>query len=136
MMSQTVQSAADLVVKHFLEEWGNTSLAVLEGEAGASPGTEWCRLTIRQSIAGRGTMGKPGSRRFERNAIAIVQLFVPDNEGTKTLNSRIQKVLDIFEGQTLPGGVWFGQVVTQERGSEGKWLAANVEASFTYEERK
>lgn len=136
MNSLTVDQANDLVARRFLEVWNNRSLVALEGEAGGSPEQEWVRLTLRQTVANQGTMGKPGSRRFMRQGLAIVQLFVPDNQGTQLLSQRVQGVLDAFEGVTLPGGVWFGQVVTQERGTEGKWLAANVEASFNYEERK
>lgn len=135
--SNTLDEAADLVVKHFLAGWGATSTVLLEGETEPAPGTEWCRATIRHRFAGQETLGKRGSRRYERRAAFIVQLFVPENRGSKLLSQRMQQCLTLFEGERITGSsIHFGDVRPEERGQDRKWLAANVEVEFTYTERK
>lgn len=138
--SNTTPEAEDLVVKYFLADWGNTSPVFLEGENSKEPedgSIEWCRLTIRHMNAGQETLGGQGERKFNRDALAIVQLFMPENQGKRLLSTRMQTVLTIFEGKRILGSsVRFNTVRPQERGQDKKWLSANVEAEFSYTERK
>lgn len=138
--SNTTPEAEDLVVKHFLAGWGNTSLVFLEGENSKEPddgSIEWCRFTIRHLNAGQETLGQPGNRKFNRDAVAHVQLFMPENQGKRPLSSRMQLALNIFEGvRILNSSIRFNTVRPQERGQDKKWLSADVEAEFSYTERK
>ena len=47
-----------------------------------------------------------------------------------------QIVLDAFEGQSSPGGVWFRNATPQERGQDGVWTRTDVVIEFTYDESK
>lgn len=135
--SNTLDEASHLLVKHFLDGWGSTSLALLEGENEPAPGSEWCRVTIRHRAAGQETLGNKGSRRFERKGAVIVQLFVPENKGSDALSKQMQACMNLFEGERITGSsIHFGDVLPHERGQDRKWLAANIEAEFTYTERK
>jgi len=135
--SNTIDEAADLVVKHFLTGWGATSVVLLEGETEPSPDVEWCRASIRHRGAGQETLGQRGSRKFERRAALFIQIFIPEGTGTKTLSQRMQQCMTLFEGERITGStVHFNDVRPEERGQDKKWLAATVEVEFTYVERK
>jgi hypothetical protein len=42
--------------------------------------------------------------------------------------------MDVFQGKSTPGGVWFRDVRLLETDAEGHWSQVNVVADFTYDE--
>lgn len=98
----------------------------------------WFRVTVRHTNGEQTTLQEPGSRRFSREGLVTVQIFVPAGARGLTLADRLGKMAtDAFEGRQADG-VWFRNVRLNEVGNDekGAWYQANVIAEFYYEQTK
>lgn len=98
-------------------------------------GQPWVRLTVRNIQAVQRTLGRPGNRRFQRDAMMLAQVFVPGDTGTKESDSLTEALRGIFEGVSFDG-LDFRAVSTREVGVDNGWHSTLVEGPFDYEETK
>lgn len=97
----------------------------------------WARVAIRHVDARQTSLGEAGGRKFSRDGLVSVQLFVPKSQRGFTLLQKLGKVVvDALEGRHA-GGVWVRQAVFREGGqADSHWQQANVAATFTYDVTK
>lgn len=132
----TLNQAREAVYSRFVTEWDDETDFVLGNEEFDTEGVnEYVRLSVRQTASRQTSMGQAGNRRFERRAIAFVQVFTTGSD--QRLDTLLQQAKDIFEGVSLAGStVSFLEVLARETGQDGKHNGGLVEARFRYEEVK
>lgn len=96
----------------------------------------WAKITVQHNGGGQGTLGGKGGRCFDRFGVVTVQVFTPLGTGLSIGDNVYKIVVDAYEGQTTPGGVWFRNVAVNEIGPEGEWFQTNITSDFEYEEQK
>lgn len=142
----TPEGAAEAVVTAFLEAWdpdlGEATPAppvtayTLDNTVFEAPeNAPWARMVVRHLDQVQDTLGSIGNRKFRSSAIAVVQVYVPVNAGSRSVLQLAQQARSIFLGRSLAGGLDFvGGVPVRETGVDGKWFGAVVEAPFNYDE--
>ena len=133
----TRNEAREAIYQAFIDDWGTTTPYWFDNEvADTEEVAEWCRLTVRHSLASQETLGINGNRKFDRAGRVIIQIFVKLGAATTRLDELSTKVIEIFEGKTI-GGILFTAVTVREIGEDNqKWFNVNVEAPFNYTEIK
>lgn len=91
---------------------------------------------IRHAAGGRPTLGGKGHRSFLRIGTLIASVFIPVGKGLSESYALVKTVVDAYEGETSPNGVWFREVRMQEIGRDGEFYRTNVLAEFEYHEIK
>ena len=140
-MTGTLNQANIDILTLFKTAWDTTGfIALYENVAGEPPATPspWARITLRHSGGGQGSLsGALGTKRWDRNGVLIVQVFVPNGEGLSQAYSLAKIVLDAYEGVSSPlRGVWFRNARINEVGPDGEWFQVNALIDFTYDEIK
>ena len=93
----------------------------------------WFRVNVKHSDGDQVSLGEAGTRKFSRDGIVTVQIFIPAGARGLALADRLGKMtVDAFEGKAA-AGVWFRRVKLVEVGPDGPWFQYNVTAAFTYE---
>lgn len=146
----TIREAREAIYKRFVEEWvsGSDPLTpyALDNErfdppAGADGrGAPWARCSVRNIDSGQHTLGRPGNRKFQRIALARVEIFVPPGSGRWDTDTYLMTAMSLFEGRPSPAGtnIEFYEVLPEEIGliEDGRWDLSTVSARFDYEEIK
>ena len=134
----TLVSARELATELFDSLWNDRTPVVYGNDnAGHDKGlVAWVRMTVSHApVGGQETLGPVGQRRFQRNAIAQVEIRSPVNQGKAAADALTHAARGIFEGKTYQG-LYFGDAQARELGQDGRWDVTLVEAEFFYEERK
>lgn len=138
----TVTQAKASIHKRFITQWGTRTPYTFEGEPfdptdkeQVPEGSAWTRLAVRHSAANQDTMGQAGNRKFRRFGFVVVEIFVPKDTGTLSLDQYTDAVKDCFEAIRFEGIV-FEAMDHRERGVSGPWLSVVAEIRFSYEEVK
>lgn len=95
----------------------------------------WLRLNLRHAAGYQAGFGG-GTRRYRRNGVALLQIFVPEGEGPSEAMQLGDDAMGLFKGRVLSGGLRFGPVSLREIGVEDGWFQVNVAADFTFDEVK
>lgn len=135
----TLNEAREIVFQRFVQFWTPTGVPyVLQNEDFESePVNEYARVIVLNLTAGQNTLGSKGCRRFERQAQAIVSVFVKGGTGTGRADELTVIVQNAFEGFTsTPESVTFDDVVVNEIGPDGNLYQYNVVGNFRYYETK
>ena len=97
----------------------------------------WARVVLRHTGSNQASLsGEVGTRRFQRNGLLTIQIFVPPGKGLAEAVDIPKIIQDAYEGQTTAGGAWFRDVTINEIGSDGNFYQTNVIALFEYDEIK
>lgn len=100
----------------------------------------WARWTVDYATGGQRTMGKTGSRKFERNGMVYITVLTPLGEGLASARDAAEIAINAYEGKRTPGDVWFRNVRIdseghgQGTGKNKSWWTTVVVAEFTYEQ--
>jgi hypothetical protein len=149
-MSQTAQEAVDEILERFNSVWNSTGHPVVWQDVPIEPElqkmidgadgveiTPYARVTVRSNRRRQVTMGQQGARKFEGNGVLFVEIFTPTGDGLVNTRELAGLVSDAFETPNLSSfHTWYGEVRTQENGSEGLWSRITVTAEWTYEQIK
>lgn len=93
----------------------------------------WARMVTRINAATQSTLGRPGSRKFDRFGSVLVQVFTPVGDGTRDSTELVQLVVDGFEGARISGStICFNDVIPRAVGPTDKWYQVTIEAEFRY----
>lgn len=137
----TLVNARETLYQRFVTAWGATSAFTFDNEDFTPPvDTPWVRFSVRHvgsTLELIGGTGAGGFNTYQRIGFALIQVFVPVNDGLREADTLAQAARAIFEGTTLSGNtIRFNNVVIREIGPDGAWYQINVEAAFQYDERK
>lgn len=113
---------------------------ILHPDASTAPGTSrnpdpFLRVEILHLGGGQVSLSQPRAL-YSRRGLIRVEIRAPQGVGMSTLDEIAQIVLDAYEGQSSPGGVWFRNAQVREMGADGIWTRSDVLIDFTYNERK
>lgn len=125
------------IQSQFLQEFNGEFPIELDNQKGGTPpdNSDWVRLSVRFRTGMRATLGARGNRKFTRSGVATVQVFVPIETATDTIDELSQRILDHFDGETL-GQLWFTECDIRSVGPSGKWFQTNVILPFNFEDIK
>ena len=144
----TLAAARDDIMGAVQTQWdaGSTAgeLLLYEDRAGARPSANvagavqlWGFVQVRHISSERVTLaGTAGSRRFRRDGLLTLQLFIPQGDGLVLMDAIGQEFLNALEGKTTTNGVSLRNVRVVEVGEDGPWFQANVLANYDYDEVK
>lgn len=155
----TINEAREALYAHFLANWNELVIVLLEAwglelpgltgqplvpyalgdETMTPPNGPWVRLTVRHGPTSQETLGTCGNRNFERTGRVFVQGFHVPGGDERTLDLVMEAARQVFEGRTIqPLGIRFNAVEVSELGviEGGRWQAALAEAPFDYTTRK
>lgn len=95
----------------------------------------WVCIDVQHTGGGQTSLAKPKAR-YTRMGLLRVRVYTPRGDGMSTGDEIAQIVLDAYEGQSSPGGVWFRNAQLRESGSDGIWTRTDVLVDFQYSEQK
>lgn len=98
-----------------------------DNEAGASSGS-FVRVTFLPTVSAQATMGP--TRRWVRRGYIVVQLFAPVDQGSATLDSYVESVRAILEGQSIAAGVAVDEGSAERKPDDGTWAQMNVRLAY------
>ena len=114
---------------------------VLEDDAtGAAvdpPPGEWARFIVLSigprpgSVSAQVNIGGPGNRKFERGALATIQVYTRKDGGSDRGDELARIALEIFEAKAVDG-LKFEAGIIREKGTDGNWRVMHVEIPFFY----
>ncbi|MEE8518138.1 MAG: hypothetical protein V3S98_03320 [Dehalococcoidia bacterium] len=94
--------------------------------------TPWARFTVRHTPGDHVL----GNTRFTRRGIVVAQLFTPLGEGLPQASDQAKIVVNSFDGEATPNGIWFNSVGLTDVGPGDSWRQENISAFFAYDEVK
>lgn len=133
----STQTARETIYQAFVDGWGATPAYTFANEHFEPPAdASWVRLTVLHQTASQETLGEVGFRRFRRQGIISLQIFVPINDGLRDIDALMQTARAIFEGRTLTGPIWCTDANAFEAGPSDGWYQFNIDIDFAYEETR
>lgn len=141
MTDQTITTAADVLLVHWLANKSDTHSTALEGEDFTpTRGEPHYKLKITEPDSNQETQGPIGSRRFWRDGLLALRIFSPkrvanSDQGARPVNELARLARDVFEGKTI-SGCHFHAVEVHTLPEDGEWLVRLVKAEFNYQEIK
>jgi len=138
----TPNEAKEAIYSRFITEWGSETAYVFGNEEFTPPeatgasAASWVRLLVRE-IPGGGqeTLGKKGSRKYERIGQIILMIYALPDRGEQRADELARIFRDAFEGEKFSGVYCFNcQVI--ESGNEGLWYRVNAFAEIKFYETK
>ncbi len=143
-MTATFATANNEILATFKAAWDTTGYPVayenVKGASATPPAGSsdpWARVTLRHTFGEQASLsGSGGTRRWRRDGLLTVQIFIPIGEGLSEGYSLAKTVVDAFEGIATTSAVWFRNVRVNEIGNDGEWYQVNVLVDFTYDEIK
>lgn len=148
-MAATLELVTDEILAKLKTYWDANAPAAVGGAYNPKMLTEadraedpaaqqgWCRISIRHSSVGAGTLGGKGQRRITRYGLIQVQIFSPflDGSGFTVVQRLAQVARDAYEGDRTPN-VCFAACRLNEQGRDGPWIQMNLTADFNWDEVK
>ncbi len=148
-MAATLELVTDEILAKFKTYWDANAQAavggsylpkiIYEADRSEDPGDQkaWCRIVIRHSSVGPGTLAGKGNRRITRYGLIYVQIFAPflDGSGFSVVQRLAQVARDAYEGERTPN-VFFAACRLNEQGRDGPWIQVNLTADFNWDEVK
>jgi hypothetical protein len=130
----TPQEARDEIMALFVAGWSSTGIDLRFWNApGPLPKdrSPWARILVKHTQGGNASIS---SKRFMRSGVIFVEIYTPVGGGFTQADDLAKIAMDVFQGKSTPGGVWFRNVRLVETDAEGHWSQVNVIADFTYDE--
>lgn len=145
----TPDEAVDEIFTMLNTSWLTNSLNVVEqvpeilwqGRSYGAPPVDACyaRASVKHNTSLQTSLASDvGTRRFTRYGIVLIQVHVPIGiRNPLTTARKLGKIaLDVFEGRSSPGGIWFRNCRLNEIDPTDGWQPVNVVAEFSYDEVK
>lgn len=136
----TAAEATEQVTAFFIATWGTTTRLVLDRELerpSEEPDAEpWVTVAVRHTGSRQDTLGTVGHRTFERRAVVIVRVFVPDDDQTERILTLAGQARDALESLRIGDDIVTEAGTLQEVPQEGRWRMVAVEVPLSYRELK
>lgn len=122
--------------KFFNDAWnGATPIAWPDLKFSIPDRQNWVRFDCAENDGQQVSMGSPGSNRFRHYGIVTIQVFQPQDQGSKEARQLATDALGVFMGAVTANGVQFYDVQGRQIGNDGNgFYQINVLASFYYDE--
>lgn len=122
--------------KFFNDAWnGATPIAWPDLKFPIPDRENWVRFDCAENDGQQVSMGSPGSNRFRHYGIVTIQVFQPQDQGSKEARQLATDALGVFMGAVTANGVYFQDVQGRQIGNDGNgFYQINVLASFYYDE--
>lgn len=126
------ETARVLTTDYFKDEWDQSWLPIVwENQQAPVRNAAWGRFAVMQGESNPMAIGGQG---FTRGVgIAVLQIFVPENAGTKTFTQNADRFASIFDLLRLNDGTTYLHFDTAGVVDAGKidgWLQRNVRVAF------
>lgn len=132
----TLADARESIYQQFVTDWGANSAYTFDNEAFTPPVSgPWVRLVVRHAASEQTSLGGVGNRKFDREGLVLIQVFGRLDRGTKTVDDLAELALAIYEGKSIDN-IWFTSTVINEVGPLEGWYQINLDAQFTWTEKK
>lgn len=133
----TLNDARKKIYDTFIAEYVASAFTFENEEFNPPAGVAWLRLVVRNLVSLQESLGPVGRRKFDRQALVMVQVFTPLDQGTEQADNLSTAARVIFEGRTLtPEALRFNAGSIQEIGEDGAYYQTNLEVPFSYTELK
>lgn len=107
---------------------------VQESVPDSSPAQPWVRLGVKHANGVQASLaGVTGLRRYNYVGIVMMELYCPTSNGQVLLDLISPLLLNAFQGQQSPSGIWFRNGVIKELGNDGAWSRDNIVVDFDYD---
>lgn len=126
-----INQAREAIYQRFVTAWGSTSPYTFDNESFSPPSDAWVRLSVRNTDSGQETLGAIGNRKFLREGMVWLQVFVPLDSGLKDADTLSEAFRTIFEGVSF-SNINFNRVVIKEGSPENQWYRVVAQAFFNY----
>lgn len=127
----------EAILSFFITAWGSTTPVVIDAEEYNSRSVDkFVRISIRELDAPQKTLGELNQRRFSREGLVIVQIFVNIKESpNKEAKILADSVRTIFEGKSIDSPrIWFNKCTHQTIGkAEDAFYQINVNTTYRTE---
>lgn len=122
--------------KFFNDAWaGATAIAWPDLKFAIPDRENWVRFDCAENDGQQVSMGSPGSNRFRHYGIVTIQIFQPQDQGSKDARQLASNALGVFMGAVTTNGVHFQDVQGRQIGNDGNgFYQINVVAPFYYDE--
>lgn len=99
----TINEAREAAYQAFTAGWGSKTPYQLEGVPFDEPGPDiaWIRVVVRNLTGTTETLGDVAQKKHRRNALVLMSIFTPADQGMKAGAQHAQFALDIFESQNI-----------------------------------
>lgn len=135
------------ITKRMVAQWGSRTPLFLENQrlennTNQQPTVDeapvgWVRLVVKFGNTPSQTYGPVGGRRYRRTGMIGFQVFTPLLNGTGMGSGYCEDIINIFEGQSLPGmDVQFYEGDYSSTGESGSWFQFNGTVTFNFGEIK
>ena len=95
----------------------------------------WVRFNCQENDGEQVSMGSPGANRFRHYGLVTIQVFQPQDRGSKDARQLATDALGVFMGAQTANGIIFYDVAGRQIGNDGNgFYQINVVASFYYDE--
>lgn len=138
----TLNQARAAVYQRFLDEWKDGAdplTAFCFGNEVLDNEEEWARCFVISLPNAQETLGRPGNRKFKRQAQVQVNVYTAPGTGMSRADQLVKVAMDMFEGRALLGtSVKLYEASSAEVGlvDNSRWFLSTVQATFDYEEIK
>ena len=135
----SIDEAREILYQLWATEWGTTTAYVFgnEGSSDLDEGEDpFASVSVVEVGGGQRTLGGDGLRRFKRDILIVVALYVPKDAGMSQSGTLANAARDVFESKTT------SQVYTNDARvidvgiSDDKWKRTNVEIDGWFEDTK
>lgn len=138
-MAEQIDEVENALYEHFINEWRvgtdpRTPVA-RENKTFKETSEAYVRISMELFRSRQETLGQAPDRKFQRWIAFYMELHVPIDTGTKERGTLQQAAVDIFEGRTV-AGVIFYEVTPRNTGKIGRFTVSTVEALGYYFQRK
>ena len=105
-----------------------------EGDFAPGVKERWARAVVDPNIRGDAALG---GELFRTEGFLKVQIFVPKNDGMTNMMALAKVILDAFEGQHSPNGIWFRKCrYRNSQSDEPAWFMGLVFVEYQFDEIK
>lgn len=136
----TIDQATEIVYEQFATGWatanpGNTPIAWQNKKFTPTLGTPYVTFQVIDLVTNVSTMGPPGTRVFQRKALALITVCVSSNENVQHALKLASNARAIFEGKSFGPGVDVMDAVGIQplpKGGTDGWYKVVVKVPLTY----
>jgi len=142
----TRQEVKKTILTYFIQEFNETTPVHITNQGfykctspltpSEKPSNEpWIRFIVKNNNTQQWTLGRIGSRRWERYGFISCQVFIQENTGTNQGDTLCEEIIGIFEGERL-GQICFKKGVYEEIGANDGWFQFNIIIDYQFDETK
>jgi hypothetical protein len=132
----TPKAVRNAIMARYLTEFSGQFEIALDNQPFTPPetgsGVKWVRVSVRFSGGAQSSLGRSGTRRFQKQGMLFVQVFTPTGHATNDNDDLAEDSLNLFEGEKI-NDLWFYNGEIKTIGSDDEWYQQNVILEFNFD---